>query len=75
MLNEDLNGNILFNSQTILKDIKIDFNGIYNSYENKIKNDLYQKIPYLKKIDNLNETFEDFINKQTNLNFEFEIKN
>ena len=75
MFNEVLNGNILFNSQTILKDITLDFNGVYNSYEHKLKNELSQKIPNLKKIDNVNETFEDFINKQINLTFEFEINN
>jgi len=32
------------------------------------------KLPYLKK-PNLNETFEEFINKQTNVTFKFDIKN
>lgn len=76
MFNEALNGYTLFNSQTILEDIKLDFNGIYNRNEHKLKNELYQKIPNsLRKIDNVNETFEDFINKQINLTFEFDIDN
>lgn len=72
--NEAINGNFGFNSQTILKDLELDFNGIYSRYENKIKNELSQKIPNLKKLENLNETFEQFIQKQ-NLDFTFEIKN
>ena len=35
---------------------------------------MYERIPYLK-LDNINETFEEFIEKQKNLNFTFEIKN
>lgn len=59
----------------LFKDIETDFNGLYNKYETKLRNELYEKIPYLKKLDNLNETFEDFMNKQINLNFSFEIRN
>lgn len=35
---------------------------------------MIHKIPYLKKLEK-NETFEDFIKKQINLSFEFEIDN
>ena len=73
--NEAINGNILFNNQTILKDIEIDFNGVYNRYEKKLKLELFQKMDYLKKSVKLNETFEEFISKQINLTFEFEINN
>ena len=38
--NETVNGNSGFNSQTILQDLELDFNGIYNRHENKLKNDL-----------------------------------
>jgi len=72
--NELINGNTLFNNQAILKDIEIDFNGVYSRYENKSKLSLIQKLPNLKKFDKLGETFEDFI-KQINLTFEFKIKN
>ena len=37
MFNKALKGEKLFNSQTILKDIEADFNGVYNRYENKLK--------------------------------------
>ena len=73
IFNEAINGNLLFNNQTILKDIESDFNGLYNKYENKLKNKL--SLIKLKPLDNLNETFEEFINKQNNLSFEFNIKN
>lgn len=73
--NEALNGNKLFNNQTILKDIEIDFNGVYSRYQNKLKIELIQKIPNLKKVSKLDETFNDFIKKQTNLSFEFKINN
>ena len=73
--NETVNGNSGFNSQTIVKDLEIDFNGIYNRHENKLKNDLTQKIKDLKKLERLDETFEEFIEKQENLLFTFEIKN
>lgn len=69
------NGNTLFNSQTIYNAIESDFNEVYNKHKNKLKNELFQKIPYLIKIDNLYETFDDFINKQINLTFEFDINN
>jgi len=75
MFNKALNGEKLFNSQTILKDIEADFNGVYNRYENQLKRELLQKIPNFKKLDNLDETFEDFINKQINLTFKFNIAN
>ena len=74
LFNIAINGNGMFKSQNIFKDIKDEFEGIYNKIEIKIKNELIQKIPYLKKLE-LNETFEDFINKQTILKFEFDIKN
>ena len=73
--NDAINGNTLFNNQLILKDIEIDFNGVYSRYENKLKIELIQKIPNLKKVAKLDENFEDFINKQTNLTFEFKINN
>ena len=73
--NETVNGNSGFNSQTIVKDLEIDFNGIYNRHENKLKNDLTQKIKDLKKLERLDETFEEFLEKQENLLFTFEIKN
>ena len=73
--NDAINGNTIFNNQTILKDIEIDFNGVYSKYENKLKIELYQKMTELIKFVKLNETFEDFINKQINLIFEFEINN
>ena len=73
--NNVINGKDAFEKEKLFRDIEIDFNGVYNKYETKLKNILYEKIPYLKKLDNLNETFEDFINKQTNLNLTFEIRN
>ena len=41
----------------------------------KKKIELFKKMNDLKKLDELDETFEDFINKQINLTFEFEINN
>lgn len=61
-----------FNSKNMKKDIEDNFNRIYLEKKNKKKNELSQK--KLKPVENINETFEDFIKKQ-NLNFEFEIKN
>ena len=75
MFNETINGNSGFNVQTILKELESDFNGVYNRYENKIKNELSQKINKLKKLESINETFDQFIKKQNDLNFKFEIKN
>ena len=73
--NQTINGNTGFNSQTILKDIELDFNGVYSRYENKLKNELTKKINDLKPLEDLNETFEQFINKQEDLQLSFEIKN
>jgi len=70
-----MNGEELFNNQIILKDLETDFNRVYNRYENKLKIELHQKMANFKKLDNLEETFEDFINKQINLTFEFNINN
>ena len=39
------------------------------------REELINKISFLKPLESLNETFEDFINKQEKLNFKFEIKN
>ena len=75
MFNDAINGKGMFNNQTILKDIEFDFNGVYSRYENKKKIELFKKMNDLKKLDKLDETFEDFINKQINLTFEFEINN
>ena len=70
--NEAINGNGMFDNQTILKDIEIDFNGVYNKYENKLKISLIEKMPNLAKFVKLDETFEDFI-KKINLTFVFKI--
>ena len=72
--NKVINDETYFNSQAIIKDIENNFYGLYNIKENELKGKLLKQSDNLKKLDNLNETFEDFINKQ-NLNFEFEIKN
>ena len=71
--NEAVNGESGFNNQTILKDLELDFNGIYNRHENRLKNQLLQKIPALKKMERLDETFEEFIEKQNYLEFNFSI--
>ena len=72
MFNDAINGGTTFDNQTIIKDIETDFNGVYSRYEKKKKSELLQKMNDLK-LSNSNETFEDFINKQINLTFEFEI--
>ena len=72
--NEVINRNTFFNNQTILKDIEIDFNGVYSKYEDKLRFSLIEKKEGLKKFVKLGETFEDFI-KRMNLTFEFTIKN
>ena len=59
-----INAKAIFETEKIFEDIETDFNGVYNKYETNLRNKLCEKIPYLKKLDNLNETFEDFINKQ-----------
>jgi len=74
MFNKALDGNTLFYSQKLFIDAKSEFDGIYSKYEKLKKRELTQKIPYLKKLEK-NETFEDFIKKQINLSFEFEIDN
>ena len=74
MFNKAIDGDTLFYSQKFFIDIKSDFDGIYSKYEKLKKSELTQKIPYLKKLEK-NETFEDFIKKQINLSFEFEIDN
>ena len=43
MFNESINRNSGFNFQTILKDLELDFNEVYNRHENKLKNELSQK--------------------------------
>ena len=73
--NSTINGNSGFNAQTIFKDIESDFNGVYSRYENKLKNDLFKKTDILIKVQNLNETFNYFINKQIGLIFIFQINN
>ena len=70
--NRILNGNGLFKSQNMKEDIEVNFNSIYLKKREKKKEELLQK--KLKPLENINETFEDFIKKQ-NLSFEFEIKN
>ena len=72
--NETINGNSGFNEQTILKEIELDFNGVYSRYEKKLKNELSKKTDELKKVENINESFEKFIQKQEGLIFCFEIK-
>lgn len=71
--NETINGNSGFYSQTIIKDIELDFIGVYSRYEQKLKNELSKKIPELIKVENLHETFDNFIKKQKNLKFTFNI--
>ena len=61
--NETINGNSGFNSQSIIQDIKSDFIGVYSRYEKMLRNKLYNKISELKKVENLEETFEKFIKK------------
>ena len=73
--NETLNGKTGFNEQTIYKDLETDFNGVYSRYEKKLKNELSEKIDKLIKLQSLEETFDDFINKQEGLKFVFEINN
>lgn len=73
--NNALNDNTEFNVQEMIEKIKINFNAVYSKHEVQLKEELMQKIPYLIKLDNLNETFEDFIKKQKNLKFNFEINN
>ena len=73
--NQAVNGNSLFKSQKILSDIELDFYGVYKKHEKKLKDELIKKIPYLKKLDNVDETFKEFIEKQDGLNFKFDIKN
>ena len=63
-----------YNSQ-IFRDIEQDFNKTYLRKELEKREELMNKISIFKPLDSLNETFEDYINKQEKLNFEFEIKN
>ena len=70
-----INGSSGFNAQTIFKDIESDFNGVYSRYEKKLKNELFKKADILIKVQNLKETFDDFINKQIGLIFIFQINN
>lgn len=68
--NEILNSDLNYDITNISKDIESDFNGVYSRYEKKLKNELSQI--KLKKVKSLNESFEEFINKQ-NLNFKFKL--
>ena len=43
VFNSAINGETIFNNQTILKDIETDFNGVYIRYEKK------RKVNYFKK--------------------------
>ena len=72
--NKAINEETEFESQKMFKDIKNEFEGKYNKRYEEVKNELMLKLPYLKK-PNLNETFEEFINKQKNVTFKFDIKN
>jgi hypothetical protein len=75
IFNETINGKTGFNEQTIYKDLETDFNGVYSRYEKKLKNELSEKIDKLIQLQSLEETFDDFIKKQKDLKFVFEIKN
>lgn len=68
--NQILNGDLNCDIKNLSKDLETDFNGVYSRYEKKFKNELAQI--ELKKVESLNETFEEFINKQ-NLNFKFKL--
>lgn len=69
--NEAINGKIFYHSKKFDKDIESDFNGVYNQYEKRLKNELIGKINSLKKLDNLNETFDNFIKSKDNSDFTF----
>ena len=62
----------MFDIQKIYKDIESDFEGVYNKYENKHKNNLSSKKDELINVADSSETFEKFIAKQ-NLNFKFKL--
>ena len=72
--NKAINEETEFESQKMFIDIKNEFEGKYSKRYEEFKSELMLKLPYLKK-PNLNETFEEFINKQKNVTFKFDIKN
>ena len=74
LFNNTINGKSGFNEQTIYKDLESDFNGVYSRYEKQLKNELSSKIDKLIKLNSLKETFKEFIEKQKDLKFVFQIK-
>lgn len=68
-LNKAIDGKMNFDAQGIINDLKNEYKACYETWYEKKKNELLTK--ELSGIDNLNETFDDFIDKQ-NLDFSFD---
>ena len=64
-----LKGKMSFNSQEIINDLKNGYETCYATWYNKKKIELQKT--YLYDLDDINETFEEFLNKQ-HLDFTFE---
>ncbi len=70
--NSAINGEHGFNTQAIFEDLRTDFEGVYNRYYNKHRNFLLSKKDEFKKLEDLNETFDEYVDKQ-NLDFTFKV--
>jgi hypothetical protein len=67
-LNMALDGKMNFDAQGIIQDLKDEYEVCYETWKNKKKKELMNLS--LSDIDSLNETYDDYINKQ-NLDFSF----
>ena len=67
-LNNALDGKMNFDEQGIIKDLQDDYETCYKSWENKKKNELLKLD--LSDVKDLNETFDQYIDRQ-NLDFSF----
>ena len=69
-LNMALDGKMNFDAQGIIQDLREEYDVCYETWKNKRKKELLNLS--LSDIDDLNETYDDYINKQQNLDFSFQ---
>ena len=69
-LNMALDGKMNFDAQGIIQDLREEYDVCYETWKNKRKKELLNIS--LSDIDDLNETYDDYINKQQNLDFSFQ---
>ena len=69
-LNMAIDGKMNFDAQGIIQDLREEYDVCYETWKNKRKKELLNIS--LSGIDDLNETYDDYINKQQNLDFSFQ---